>query len=83
MIEGKVAHTYWRDAVNTTVYTINRIQLRPGANKTPYELWFGNVPTIKYFKTFGIKYYIKRDEAVGKFDERSDDGIFLGYPTKI
>lgn len=82
MIEGKVAHTYWRNVVNTIVYTINRIQLRFGAYKTPYELWFGNVPTVKYFRIFGSKCYIKRDKAVGKFDARSDEGIFLGYSTK-
>src|SRR5271156_6742821 len=82
MIEGKVVHTYWRDAVNTIVYTINRTQLRPSADKTPYELWFGNVPTVKYFRIFGSKCYIKRDDGVNKFDARSDEGIFLGYSTK-
>lgn len=82
MIEGKVVHTYWRDAVNTAVYTINRTQLRPGVDKTPYELWFGNVPTVKYFRIFGRNCYIKRDDGVGKFDSRIDEGIFLGYSTK-
>jgi hypothetical protein len=39
-------------------------------------------PSIKYFKVFGSKCYIKRlDENLGKFDTRSDEGIFLGYAS--
>lgn len=81
MIEGKVVHKYLREAVNTTIYTINIIQLRRGANKTLYELWFGNVPIVKYFRIFGRMCYIKRDKAIGKFDARRDEGIFLSYST--
>jgi hypothetical protein len=37
---------------------------------------------MKYFKTFGSKCYILRDrENLGKFDTKSDEGIFLGYST--
>lgn len=50
--------------------------------KTPYELWFGYKPTTKYFKIFGRKFYIKRDDDIGNFDARSNEGIFLGYSTK-
>ena len=49
---------------------------------TPYELWFGHSPTIKYFRIFGSKCYIKRDYDVGKFDARSDEGMFLGQSLK-
>jgi len=37
---------------------------------------------VMYFKTFGSKCYILRDrENLGKFDTKSDEGIFLGYST--
>ena len=39
---------------------------------------------MKYFKVFGSrsKCYIKKlDEKLGKFDTRSDEGIFLGYSS--
>ena len=37
-------------------------------------------PNVKYFKIFGSTYFILKDrENVGKFDTRSDEGIFLGY----
>jgi hypothetical protein len=39
-------------------------------------------PMVKYFRTFGSKCYILRDrENLGKFDTKSDEGIFLGYAT--
>ena len=37
---------------------------------------------MKYFRVFGSKCYILNDrENLGKFDARSDEGIFLGYST--
>ena len=48
-------------------------------DKTPYELWFGYSPLVKYFRIFGSKCYIKRNDDISKFDTRSDEGMFLGY----
>jgi hypothetical protein len=54
--------------------------LRPNHEKTPYELWFGRLASIKHFRNFGSKCYIKNDEDnLGKFDPRYDEGIFLRY----
>jgi hypothetical protein len=37
---------------------------------------------VKYFRTFESKCYILRDrENLGKFDPKSDEGVFLGYST--
>ena len=38
---------------------------------------------VKYFRLFCTKCYIKRDNDTGKFDARSDEGMFLGYSLKI
>ena len=55
---------------------------RPGTKKTPYELWKGRKPNVKYFRIFGSTCFILKDrENVGKFDSRSDGGIFLGYSS--
>ena len=51
-------------------------------NKTPYEIWFGHSPSFIYFKIFGRKCYIKRDDDIGKFDPRFDEVMFLGYSSK-
>ena len=37
---------------------------------------------MKYFRIFRSTYFILKDrENVGKFDSRSDKGIFLGYSS--
>lgn len=81
MIENNFAQTYWREAISTTVYVLNPVQLKD-TNKTPYELWFGHKPTVSYFKIFGSKCFILKDERNGKFDSKGDEGIFLGYSNK-
>jgi hypothetical protein len=83
MIHSKnLAQHFWGEAVNTACHIINMVYLRPETNKTPYEIWRGKKHTMKYFKTFGSKCYILSDrENLGKFDTKSDEGIFLGYST--
>jgi hypothetical protein len=77
-----LAQYFWGEAVNTAYHIINRVYLRPETNKTPYEIWRCKKPLVKYFKTFGSECYILRDrENMGKFDTKSDGGIFLGYAT--
>ena len=53
-----------------------------GTKKTAYEIWNGKKPRVKYFRVFGSKCCILNDrENLGKFDAKSDEGIFLGYST--
>ncbi|KAH9754083.1 hypothetical protein KPL71_015319 [Citrus sinensis] len=53
---------------------------RPNLNKTPYELWKDKKPNIGYFKVFGCKCFVlNTKDNLGKFDPKSDVGIFLGY----
>jgi hypothetical protein len=76
--EEKLSDGYWREAVSTQIYILNRAQLRVNSDKNPYEIWFGRAPSVKYFKVFGSKCYIKRlDENLRKFDAIYDEGIFL------
>ena len=71
---------FWAEAVSTASHTINRVYIRPGMNKTPYELWRGRRPDLSYFHTFGCDCYILNDrDHLGKFDAKSDAGIFVGY----
>ncbi|CAL8163298.1 unnamed protein product [Prunus armeniaca] len=52
----------------------------PHTKSTPHEIWKGKKPNVKHLRTFGSKCYIYKDkEYLGKFDARSDVGIFLGY----
>ena len=80
--EARLSYGYWREAISIVVHILNRVKLPINSNKTPYELWYGKAPSVKYFKVFGSRCYIKKlDEKLGKFDARSDEGIFLGYAS--
>ena len=59
---------------------MNRVSLRPILKKTPYELWKYGKPNIFYFKVYGCKYFIlNTKDNLGKFDAKTDIGVFLGY----
>lgn len=54
MIHSKnLAQHLWGEAVNTACHVINKVYLRRKTIKTPYEIWRGKKPTVKYFRTFG------------------------------
>jgi len=81
--EARLSYIFWREAVYTVVYILNRGKIRFNSDKTPYELWKGRPTYVKHFRIFGSKCYIKRDdENLGKFDSRIDEGIFLGYSLR-
>ena len=68
--------------MNTSCHIGNRINFRAGTKKTTYEIWNGKKPKVKYFRVFGSKCCFLNDrENLGKFDAKSDEGIFLGYST--
>ncbi|KAL6337946.1 hypothetical protein AAG906_005411 [Vitis piasezkii] len=80
--ENNLPKYFWAEAVNTSCYVLNRILLRPILKKTPYELWKSKKPNISHFKVFGCKCFIlNTKDNLGKFDAKSDVGIFLGYST--
>jgi len=80
--DSGLSEKHWTFAVHTAVYIINRCLLRPHEKRVPYELWFKQKPTVSFFKVFGCKCWILRKGSnLGKFDDRSDEGIFLGYSS--
>nr|GEU50978.1 hypothetical protein [Tanacetum cinerariifolium] len=49
-------------------------------NKTPYELFNGRSPAIGFLKPFGCHVMILNTlENLGKFEEKGDEGYFIGY----
>nr|XP_016468487.1 PREDICTED: uncharacterized protein LOC107791021 [Nicotiana tabacum] len=58
--------------------------IRSLLNKTPYELLNGRKTKLTHLRTFGCKCFVlnNRKEALGKFDAKSDEGIFLGYSSQ-
>ena len=82
LLNKQTPQKFWGEAVNTSCHIGNRIFFRVGTKKTAYEIWNGKKPRVKYFRVFGSKCYILNDrENLGKFDTKSNEGIFLWYFT--
>ena len=80
LLNKQIPQKFWGEVVNTSFHIGNRIFFQVGMKKIVYEIWNGKKPRVKYFRVFGSKCYILNDwENLGKFDAKSDEGIFLGY----
>lgn len=78
ILESKLDKEMWGEAVLAATYVLNR---SPKANKetTPFELWFNRKPNLKNLRIFGSTAYAKILTRSGKFEERSEKLIFVGY----
>jgi len=83
MLHAKhLPYDLWAEAINTACHVHNRVTLRADTTTTLYELWKGRKSIVKYFHVFGNKCYILADRDYRrKMDQKSDEGIFLGYST--
>ena len=80
MDESGTPTTFWGEAAFAAVVILNKKNVWVNNTQTPHEVWYGKTPTVKHFKIFGSKFYIKNtDENFGKFEPRADEGILLGY----
>ncbi|GKC21382.1 retrovirus-related pol polyprotein from transposon TNT 1-94, partial [Tanacetum coccineum] len=51
-----------------------------GIERTSYDVFRGRSPDISYFHVFWVSVHIHNHrDHLGKFDEKVDDGFFLGY----
>jgi hypothetical protein len=67
--------------MKTACHIINWVYLRPETSMTPYEIWKGRKPTVKYFLVESPCYILRDQENLGKFDTKSDESTFLGYSS--
>ncbi|KAI9161207.1 hypothetical protein LWI28_015428 [Acer negundo] len=80
LLSNNVPRNLYAEVVNTACYIGKIVFLRPGTRQTSYKLWRGRKRNVSYFYTFGSKCYILNDrDQLGKFDAKSDEGIFIGY----
>ena len=84
LAEHNLPGYFWAEAVSTACYVANRALLRSTLKKTPYELIKKRTPNLSYLRIFGCRCYIlvNGKSNIGKFDSRSDEGIFLGYSDR-
>ncbi|GJV21572.1 putative ribonuclease H-like domain-containing protein [Tanacetum coccineum] len=71
---------FWAEAVNTSCYVQNRVQVTKPHNKTPYELLLGRPPSISFMRPFGCPVTILNTlDPLGKFDGKANEGFLVGY----
>ncbi|RVW14603.1 Retrovirus-related Pol polyprotein from transposon RE1 [Vitis vinifera] len=58
LFEKKLPKLLWAEAVNTSVYLLNRLPTKSVQSKTPIEAWSGVKPSIKHLKVFGSFCYL-------------------------
>ncbi|GJY77871.1 putative ribonuclease H-like domain-containing protein [Tanacetum coccineum] len=80
LADSKLPTIFWAEAVNTAFYVQNRVLVVKPHNKTPYELFRGRTPALSFMRPFGCHLTIlKILDYLGKFDEKLDEGFFVGY----
>ena len=52
--ENDLPKYFWTNAVDTTLYVLNRVLIRPLLKLTPYEIYKGRKPNISHIKVFGL-----------------------------
>ncbi|GJV49457.1 retrovirus-related pol polyprotein from transposon TNT 1-94 [Tanacetum coccineum] len=78
--EQSVPQKFLCNAMDTSIYILNRILIRPILEKTPYEILRGRKPTLDYFKVFESKCFVlTTKDYLTKFYPKSYEGVFLGY----
>ncbi|GKE27176.1 putative ribonuclease H-like domain-containing protein [Tanacetum coccineum] len=71
---------FWTEAVSTACYVQNKVLVTKPHNKTPYELLHGIPPSISFMRPFGCPVTILNTlDPLGKFNEKADEGYFIGY----
>jgi hypothetical protein len=70
---------FWGEAVVTAIYILNRSPIKALNGRTPYDAWHGRKPTVSHLWVFGCLAFGKELGHIGKLDDRSTPGVFIGY----
>jgi hypothetical protein len=77
--EHRTLRRFWIDAISTACYISNRVYLYSILHLTPFELRFGQEPSVSHLRPFGCKRFISKRGNLDKFEPRSSYDILLGY----
>jgi hypothetical protein len=70
---------FWGEAVVIAVYILNRSPTKALNGMTPYEAWHRCKPAVSHLRVFGCLAFTKELGHIGKLDDRSTPGVFIGY----
>lgn len=80
MLSGKeLPKQFWAEAVNWSIYVINRSPTTAVPNTTPEEAWSNRKPSVECFRVFGcVAYAHIPDNQRKKLDDKSFKCVWLG-----
>ena len=68
----EVPQVMWGEALMYSTYIINRVPTRAVKDKTPYEAFYGRIPSVEHLRIFGCVAYAKNTSPhLKKLDDRS------------
>jgi hypothetical protein len=70
---------FWGEAMVTTICILNRLPTKALDGRTSYEAWHGRKPTVSHLRVFSCLVFTKELGHIGKLDDRSTPGVFIGY----
>ena len=78
--DKNLPHELWGEAVNTSVYILDRVPTRSSDGATPYEVWTGVKPNVEHFRVFGSPFHVKiLGEKLKKLQDRGKPMVFIRY----
>ena len=82
MVESLLHISLWGEALNTTIYLLNRVPTK-ATIKTSFELWIGGKPNLKHLHIWGCpaqaRSYVPKER---KLDAKTISCYFIGYSKK-
>ena len=82
MLTASLSEVYWEEARKTACYMYNRSPSSHDAGFTtsPYESYYGTVPSVSHLRIFGSTCYpVNLTKAKGNHEPKAWPGIFVGY----
>lgn len=70
------------EGIACAAYVINLMSISSNNMKSPYELLFGEKPTIKYLKVFCSPCYVNVADSRSKLDAKAKKSIFIDYDER-
>ena len=85
MLSGaRLGQEFWALAVDTACYLKNRSPTSALVDKTPYEVWSSQKPSVAHLRVFGCEAFMHVPKEKGsKVDNKAKKCIFVGYKDGI
>ena len=81
LVSASTPNNLWGEAILSACHLQNRISYKK-TGKTPYELWKGHEPNLKYLKVWGcLAKVMLPDPKKRKIGSKTCDCMFIGYAS--